>query len=98
MGLKEKINHEFVCFFLEQMSTSKENIFAHTKEIEIKKNIRDELYLLEENIPESTAIFLASQNNILESVYCYCQEIYPKKNKTSMEEVVGSWVSFLLGN
>lgn len=38
MTLKEKISYEFECFYLDMMRTSKENIFAHSAEIETKNS------------------------------------------------------------
>ena len=38
---RDRIEYEYDKFFMEMMSTSKENIFAKSKEIEEKKKIRD---------------------------------------------------------
>lgn len=44
MMLEEKIANEFQRYFLSMMATSKENIFAHSDEIEVRKQIKNELY------------------------------------------------------
>ena len=44
--LEEKIANEFQRYFLSMMATSKENIFAHSDEIEVRKQIKNELYEL----------------------------------------------------
>lgn len=38
--LEEKIANEFQRYFLSMMATSKENIFAHSDEIEVRKQIK----------------------------------------------------------
>lgn len=40
MMLEEKISNEFQRYFLSMMATSKDNIFAHSNEIETKKQIK----------------------------------------------------------
>lgn len=40
MMLEEKIANEFQRYFLSMMATSKENIFAHSDEIEVRKQIK----------------------------------------------------------
>ena len=50
MMLLDKINYEFKCFFLDLMRTSKENIFAHSAEIETKKKLLLHLQSMVENM------------------------------------------------
>lgn len=38
MRLEEKIKHEYRRFYLDMVKTSRENIFAHSNEIETKKS------------------------------------------------------------
>lgn len=96
MTLTEKINYEFQCFYLDQMRTSKENIFAHSAEIETKKKIRDELYRLARGIDESTEKILLVQHNLLESVYCFAKEVKQNGEKENVEETMKGWLSFLM--
>lgn len=41
MTLNEKVHYEYERFYLDMMRTSKENIFAHSDEIEAKKNVEE---------------------------------------------------------
>ena len=50
MMLEEKISNEFQRYFLSMMATSKDNIFAHSNEIETKKQIKKELYTFVETL------------------------------------------------
>lgn len=96
MELTEKIKYEFQCFYLDQMRTSKENIFAHSGEIETKKKIRDELYTMARNVDEPTERLLLVQNNLLESLYCFWVEIEKREEIKNMTEVMNSWLLFLM--
>lgn len=95
MTLQEKLNYEFQCFFLDQMRTSKENIFAHSAEIETKKKLLGALHLLAENLDETMEKFLMPQNNLLESAYCFWKDVKQEKNTADVSEVVKSWLEFL---
>lgn len=95
MTLKEKISYEFQCFYLDMMRTSKENIFAHSAEIESKKQLVDELYLLSQNVDEAKESVLVLQDNLLESVYCFFLDVRQKKDE-SIREVVQNWLKFVL--
>lgn len=96
MELAEKINYEFQCFYLDQMRTSKENIFAHSREIETKKKIRDELYIMARNVDEQTERFLLVQNNLLESLYCFLVEVKKQEGMENITEAMRSWLLFLM--
>ena len=91
--LAEKINHEYQCFFLDQMRTSKENIFAHASEIEIKKQIKENLLSMEEQIDPVTIEFLLAQSNVLESAYCYIVDTADKE--TTFRHKLKKWFLFL---
>lgn len=95
MALQEKINYEFQCFYLDQMRTSKENIFAHSEEIEIKKKLSMQLQCLAETVDEETAAFLMMQNNLLESVYCFWKDVGQKNDTGNLTETVKAWQKFL---
>lgn len=96
MELAEKINYEFQCFYLDQMRTSKENIFAHSREIETKKKLRDELYIMARNVDEPTERLLLVQNNLLESLYCFLVEVNKQEGMENIAEVMSSWLLFLM--
>lgn len=92
MTLQEKINYEFQCFFLDQMRTSKENIFAHSAEIETKKKLLGALQFLAEDLDEATEKFLMPQNNLLESAYCFWKDVKQEKNAGDVSEAVKDWL------
>lgn len=95
MTLQEKLNYEFQCFFLDQMRTSKENIFAHSGEIEMKKRLLGELHLLAEKLDQDMENFLMPQHNLLESLYCYWQDVGKEKVSKDMAKMVKEWLQFL---
>lgn len=70
--LTEKIEYEFERFSLETIRTSRANIFAASKEIEIKKSVRFHvLNLLKTNsLDQNTITALLMENNVLDAIYC----------------------------
>lgn len=96
MTLQDKINYEFQCFFLDLMRTSKENIFAHSAEIEMKKELLICLQSLAENTDEDEEKVLMLQNNLLESSYCFYKDMSQRSNADSLNETVGKWKDFLI--
>lgn len=70
--LTEKIEYEFERFSLETIRTSRENIFAASKEIELKKSVRYHvLNLLESDVlDQNTVTALLMENNVLDAIYC----------------------------
>lgn len=92
MTLSEKINYEFQRFFLDQMRTSRENIFAHSREIEMKKKLMEAFADIVENVDKDVENILLSQNNLLESAYCFwCRQGEEK----SVLQVLKEWLEFL---
>lgn len=98
MGLSEKIDYEFKRFYLDQMRTSKENIFAHSHEIELKKRLAAELIKLQQEVDGPAMECLLLQENLLESVYCFCQDLKRRaewSEKWNEKNAVKEWASFL---
>lgn len=95
MMLLDKINYEFKCFFLDLMRTSKENIFAHSAEIETKKKLLLHLQSLAQETDEDVERVLMLQNNLLESAYCYMKDMSLESN-TDLREIVSEWKNFLI--
>ncbi len=91
--LSDKLTYEYQCFFLDQMRTSKENIFAHAGEIEKKKQIKEKLLDMEGQIDPVTMEFLLAQNNMLESAYCYITDT--AGSGISLEHTLEKWFEFL---
>ncbi len=103
MELKDKIEFEFRCFYLDQMRTSKENIFAHSKEIELKKQLHEELLVLAEGSrDEKVNGLLKAQSNLLESAYGFVTDVQKQDQKGpgiqgQLARALELWVSFLTG-
>lgn len=90
MSIKEKIEHEYRCFFLDMMSTSKENIFAHSGEIELKKLAKKKLLVLTSHVKEADESALFLQTNLLESVYRFLTDrLELPQNNPGSEELDG---------
>lgn len=68
---RDRIEYEYDKFFMEMMSTSKENIFVKSKEIEEKKKIRDLLIQKSEVYSEEQILVFCGMNNIIESAFRY---------------------------
>lgn len=96
MTLRDKISYEFQCFFLDLMRTSKENIFAHSAEIETKKRLLLHLQSMTENIEEEAEKILMLQNNLLESFYCFWKDVSQESVKDDLAETVKAWQEFLV--
>lgn len=95
MRLEEKIKHEYRRFYLDMVKTSRENIFAHSNEIETKKEIMNELFLLTLKLDEQTQELLLLESSLLKSAYCFVQEL---KNLSAKEDIPGAlnrWLEFL---
>ena len=86
MMLEEKIANEFQRYFLSMMATSKENIFAHSDEIEVRKQIKNELY---EEI-------LSVQSSLIESVYRYRSDFYSADDDISCQDFLNGWMKSVM--
>ena len=95
MPLSEKINYEFRNFYLDMMRTSKENIFAHSNEIEIKKKLLLELLSITQKVDDHTEKLLSLQSNVIESAYCFLIDIQKKHDVQDVGEAVKCWLEFL---
>lgn len=93
MNLTEKVEHEFRCFFLDMMRTSKENIFAHSEEIETKKKLVVRLKKLLEELDAETKECLLLQENLLESSY---QFFAMERQLGSEKESLKMWLHTVL--
>lgn len=75
--LLEKIDYEYEKFRLEMMRTSKENVFASSQEIEMKKELKNILSGLTFSEEEKEALLLTE--NLLESMYSLMEECRPQR-------------------
>ncbi len=96
MRLEEKIEYEYKSFYLDQMCRSRENIFAHSKEIEQKKKLKEELHRLAREVDAPTEEYLCLQESLLESAYCFLQDEQQRDDKESVEDAVRKWYRFLV--
>lgn len=94
--LEEKIDQEYQIFFLDEICKSRENIFAHSGEIEQKKNLKEELYRLAGEADGEMEELLYRQENLLESAYRFLADERKKDPAESLKDVVRKWVRFLV--
>lgn len=99
MMLREKINHEWRKFFLDQMRTSKENIFDKSAEIELKRKIKTDLLSLVDALElredETTLERLGVQENLLESAFHFCVDGGDAREDHRRPFVTSEWLATL---
>lgn len=98
MELEYKIEYEYESFYLDQMRTSRENIFARSGEIETKKRLTNELYQVAVTVDEKTKQLLCVQVNLLESFYRYYMDEVRKRPHAEMQIVREKWIASLTKN
>lgn len=96
MTYRKKIEYEWQLFYLDLLRTSKENIFAHSDEIEMKKALREALYQLQKKIKPEIEKLLLVQNNLLESAYAFYITAKQNCEDAKPEDVVECWLDFLV--
>lgn len=95
MELESKIEYEYECFYLDQMRTSRENIFARSGEIETKKRLTNQLYEIAQDADEKTSQILCSQVNLLESFYRFYMDVHRRHPETKMQVIRERWLCHL---
>lgn len=95
--LKEKIFDEFEIFYMAQMSTSKDNIFSHSAEIEIKKNLKNKLAAMTQNLADDQILSLMYKDNVLENAYRFCMDKKSSAPHLGMEQILKEWLQFSAG-
>lgn len=95
MTLEQKIKYEYRRFYLDMVKTSRENIFAHSSEIEAKKEIMNELFLLTLKLDEQTQELLLLEGNLLRSAYCFMEELEDPDAKADIPGALNRWLEFL---
>lgn len=72
-GIRERVGREFLYFKLDMLRTSRENIFAHAHEINVKKQIFGDVCRQAEagKIGRVDEERLAGVSSILDAVFCY---------------------------
>lgn len=94
MELNEKIDFEYQCFFLDQMRTSKENIFAHSEEIECKKKLKAGLEELAGRLDRRVREYLSVQENLLESAFRFLQDT-GWDGASALDAKLEEWLAFV---
>ena len=92
MMLEEKIANEFQRYFLSMMATSKENIFAHSDEIEVRKQIKNELYEFIGTLNEEQKEILSVQSSLIESVFRYRRDFYSTDDDIPYQDFLNGWI------
>ena len=94
--LAEKIDSEFNMFFLDKMRTSKENIFACSEEIELKKIIRQKLVCKVYSLSEAEKEVMVLKDSLLESAYRFIRD---RSNRrllyAEIDRTLNRWIEFL---
>ena len=96
MMLEEKISNEFQRYFLSMMATSKDNIFAHSNEIETKKQIKKELYTFAETLDSEQKELLSVQNNLIESVYRFETDLPKRAEPVLYQDILKDWLKSIM--
>ena len=96
MMLEEKIANEFQRYFLSMMATSRENIFAHSDEIEVKKKKKNELYEFIGTLNEEQKEILSVQSSLIESVYRYRSDFYSADDDISWQDFLNGWLKSVM--
>lgn len=87
--LKEKLDYEYECFTLDMMRTSKDNIFASSKEIEIKKAIYRYFLKIFPQMKEQEIREFSAESNLLEAVYNQMECDFPERAVSEVLVVAG---------
>ncbi len=93
MTLQEKVDYEYRRFYLDQMRTSRENIFAHSGEIECKKKIKKALDEMIERIDPETREFLLVQDCVLESAFRFLMD--EGREEEDYTQAIQRWFVFI---
>jgi len=96
MTLNEKVHYEYERFYLDMMRTSKENIFAHSDEIEAKKMLKKAILNKIKNMNEDEVESLLVEDNLLESAYRFLKEARWDNEAESFHQIVSQWLAALL--
>ena len=92
----QDISQPFQRYFLSMMATSKENIFAHSDEIEVRKQIKNELYEFIGTLNEEQKEILSVQSSLIESVYRYRSDFYSADDDISCQDFLNGWMKSVM--
>lgn len=88
--LRDKIDTEYEFFVMDMLKSSRENLFAKSAEIELKKKITAQLRTTAESEKEMCRQKMYTENNLLDSFYRYI--IDHSKNEKNFEELFKSYL------
>lgn len=83
-----KINFEYECFFMNMMHESKEQIYAQSMEIEIKKKITKRVREIGKRIGKETTLKLEALDNILEHAYRFISDYQDESDEGSQIDIL----------
>lgn len=85
----EKIRKEYELFFLDMTRTSRANIFASSREIELKKTIFSYVEKLE--LDERRERILSACDNLLEELYRYVSDYAAEE--ADVKGLIKNWIT-----
>lgn len=88
--LRDKIDTEYEFFVMDMLKSSRENLFAKSGEIEMKKKITAQLRTTAESAKEMCRQKMYTENNLLDSFYRYIND--HSKNEKNFEELFKNYL------
>ncbi len=88
----DKLNNEYELFFLKTMSSTKESIFSHSYEIEMKKNITSFLKNEITKNKKITLLKMETSNGIIEEFYRYVTDHKEISFEKAMKEYLKNYL------
>lgn len=88
--LRNKIDTEYEFFVMDMLKSSRENLFAKSAEIELKKRITVELRVIAVNEKELCREKMFTENNLIDSFYRYIYD--HSKNEKNFEELFRTYL------
>lgn len=96
--LKTKVEYEFDIFYLTMTATTKENIFAQSREIEMKRTIRNYLIGMVDRLSDDEKYQLMFMENLLENSYRFCSDKQMSHAYPGLDQTLKLWLNFVQGS
>ena len=93
--LKTKVEYEFDIFYLTMTATTKENIFAQSREIEMKRNIRNHLITMVDQLSDDEKYQLMFIENLLENSYRFCSDKGMNLSFPGLDRTLDAWLKYV---
>lgn len=81
--LLDKIRYEYEIFFITMLGGSRENIYANSEQITIKRKISQDIENAVASVTEAQSHILLCKPNLLDSIYLHMKEQAPKEGDTA---------------